>query len=144
MPGGPRIILSTVQTASSEAFLSLCAQGAHIFLVADEVHRLGARDAQNILTLDTGPRLGLSATPERAGDPQGTGAIFDYFEGIVPPPFTLGDAIASGALTPYAYHVHRVLLSEDEQEEWSEKTAEIKKLYARAQGAGETDQRLQD
>ena len=144
LPGGPRIILSTVQTASSEAFLSLCAQGAHIFLVADEVHRLGARDAQNILTLDTGPRLGLSATPERAGDPQGTGAIFDYFEGIVPPPFTLGDAIASGALTPYAYHVHRVLLSEDEQEEWSEKTAEIKKLYARAQGAGETDQRLQD
>ncbi|MES9811346.1 MAG: DEAD/DEAH box helicase family protein [Candidatus Thiodiazotropha sp.] len=144
LPGGPRIILSTVQTASSDAFLSLCTQGAHIFLVADEVHRLGARDAQNILTLETGPRLGLSATPERAGDPQGTDAIFNYFEGIVPPPFTLGDAISSGALTPYAYHIHRVQLTEKEQEEWSEQTAAIKTLYARIQGGGETDQRLND
>lgn len=144
LPGGPRIILSTVQTASSDAFLSLCAQGPHIFLIADEVHRLGARDAQNVLTLDTGPRLGLSATPERAGDPQGTNAILDYFEGIVPPPFTLGDAIASGALTPYAYHIHRVYLTEEEQEKWSKQTAEIKKLYARSQGGSETDQKLQD
>ncbi len=142
MSGGPRIILATVQTASSDAFLSLCTQGTHLFLVADEVHRLGAQDAQNVLTMDTGPRLGLSATPERAGDSQGTNAILNYFEGIIPPPFTLGDAIASGALTPYAYHIHRVYLSEEEQEEWSEKTAEIKKLYARTQGGTEVDKRL--
>lgn len=144
LPGGPRIVLTTIQTASSEAFLGLCSAGNHLFLVADEVHRLGAREAQNILTLETGPRLGLSATPERAGDPVGTQVILNYFEGIVPPPFTLSDAIAAGALTPYAYHVHRVSLTVDEQQEWSKLTAEIRKLYARSMGSDGDDGKVEN
>lgn len=144
LPGGPRIVLATIQTASSQTFLRLCSAGEHLFLVADEVHRLGAREAQNILTLETGPRLGLSATPERAGDPVGTKAVFDYFGGIVPPPFTLSDAIAAGALTPYAYHVHRVSLTEDEQAEWTKLTHEICRLYARSMGSDSDDGGVED
>jgi len=144
LSGGPRVVLSTVQTASSEIFRSLCSVGEHLFMVADEVHRLGANEARNILTLDTGPRLGLSATPERAGDPVGTAAIFNYFNGIVPPPFTLEDAIATGALTPYAYHVHRVSLSGEEQMQWSKITEEIHRLYARIQASGDSIDNLQD
>lgn len=143
LPGDPRIVLATMQTASSAAFLRLCSDGEHLFMIADEVHRLGAREARKLLALETGPRLGLSATPERAGDPDGTKTIFNYFNGIVPPPFMLNDAIAAGALTPYAYHVHRVSLTETEQEEWSELSAEIRKLYARSMNAEEDNQGIQ-
>lgn len=128
--GSPRAVLATVQTASTPEFLQLCQGGAHLFIVADEVHRLGARQAQGILTLSSGPRLGLSATPERAGDPDGTSRVFAYFEGVVPPPFTLFDAIKAGTLTQYAYHVERIELEPAEQESWNKLSREIGKQFA--------------
>jgi superfamily II DNA or RNA helicase len=87
----------------------------------------------------TGPRLGLSATPRRAGDPLGTEQILTYFNGIVPPPFTLQDAIKSGALTPYFYHVHTVTLTDTEQQAWDEVTKRIKRLSAQNASAKEPD-----
>lgn len=130
-PGPPaRVVLATLQTASTPQFINACRAGQHLLLVTDEVHRVGAPQARNVLVLDSGPRLGLSATPERAGDPFGTRAILSYFGGIVPPPFTLFDAISSGTLTPYAYHVHSISLQEDEQACWDEFTKEIRLVYA--------------
>ncbi|WP_416268605.1 DEAD/DEAH box helicase family protein [Burkholderia cepacia] len=133
--GAPRLVLATMQTASSTEFMRACRGGPHLFLVADEVHRLGAPQARGVLELETGPRLGLSATPVRSGDPAGTAAIFDYFGGVVPPPFTLVDAINAGTLTPYAYNVQRVQLDADEQESWNTLTKEIRKQVARSMGA---------
>ncbi len=78
------------------------------------------------------PRLGLSATPERAGDPEGTAAILDFFGGVLEPRFTLADAIAADVLTPYFYRPHRVELSDDEIEEWRE----VSRRLARAMFAG--------
>lgn len=135
--GRPRAILAMMQTASSETFRGLIVGGDHLFMVADEVHRLGAAQASQLLDLATGPRLGLSATPERAGDPDGTARIMDYFSGIVPPPFTLEDAIAAKALTPYAYAVHTVRLSDDERARWIAATDEFRRLYARSASSGE-------
>lgn len=147
--GSPRAILSTMQTAASDAFRGLIVGGDHLFMVADEVHRLGATQASRLLDLATGPRLGLSATPERAGDPDGTARIMDYFGGIVPPPFTLEDAIAAKALTPYAYAVHTVRLTDDERARWIDATDEFRRLYARSAatdgdgaGAGALSDRL--
>jgi len=136
-PGPPRAVLATVQTASSAAFLDLCEGGEHLFLVADEVHRLGADGAQRIFTLHSGPRLGLSATPERAGDIDGTRAILDYFCGVVPPPFGITEAVKSGTLAPYAYSVHPIYLDVDEQERWQKLTDEYSRLYARAEANGD-------
>jgi len=136
-PGPPRAVLATVQTASSQAFLNLCEGGEHLFLVADEVHRLGAEGARRIFTLDSGPRLGLSATPERAGDPDGTRAILDYFRGVVLPPFGITEAVESGALTPYAYSVHPIYLDAEEQERWQKLTDEYRRLYARSEAKGD-------
>lgn len=126
-----RIILATMDTASSTDFIQKISQGDHIFLVADEVHRLGSAKRRNTLTLKTGARLGLSATPYRYGDPEGTEALFDYFDGLIPPPFTLDDAIKSGVLTRYFYHPQRISLSKVEQEQWDQLTDQIKKLVAR-------------
>lgn len=141
--GAPRAVLATVQTASTAEFRGLCVGGQHIFLVADEVHRLGAEGARRLLTLETGARLGLSATPERAGDPGGTAALMAYFGGIVPPPFTLEDAIDAETLTPYTYNVHTIRLDEDERKDWVKETKEYRRLYARSRSReGEVDQGL--
>jgi superfamily II DNA or RNA helicase len=132
--GTPRLVLATMQTAAMDEFRQSIRQGPHLFLIADEVHRLGSPNNLQLFSLDTGARLGLSATPRRAGDPEGTQRILDYFGGIVPPPFTLRDAIKSRALTPYFYHVHQVTLTSGEQEQWDQVTKRIKRLAAQAAG----------
>lgn len=127
-----RIILATMDTACSKAFIRNIAQGEHLFLVVDEMHRLGSPKRRQVLTINTGARLGLSATPYRYGDPTGTSALFDYFGGIIPPSFTLEDAIKSGVLTRYFYHPQKLSLTEEEQVNWNEITVEIRKLIARS------------
>jgi superfamily II DNA or RNA helicase len=138
----PRIVVSTMQTACSEDFLNRIAQGEHLFVIADEVHRMGSPSNQKLFRLDCGPRLGLSATPRRAGDPDGTAALFAYFGNVVPPPFTLADAVASGALTPYFYYVHTVQLTEEEQNAWNQLSEQIRPLQARE--SNQTDPALSD
>jgi len=130
--GQNRIIISTMDTASSPDFIQNVSQGDHLFLVADEVHRLGSPRRRQVFQLNTGARLGLSATPYRYGDPTGTQALFDYFGGIIPPPFTLDDAIKSGVLTRYFYHPQKLSLSASEQDRWNEITEEIRKLLAKS------------
>lgn len=137
--GAPRAVLATLQTASRDEFRGLCVQGDHLFFVADEAHRLGAKAARRLFDLHTGPRLGLSATPVRAGDAEGTAALMAYFEGVVPPPFTLADAIEAQTLTPYAYQVRTVRLDDDERAEWDRLTDRFRKLYARHAAGGETE-----
>ncbi|WP_373231804.1 DEAD/DEAH box helicase family protein [Cohnella sp.] len=127
-----KIILATMDTACSSLFLQNIAQGEHLFLVADEMHRLGSPKRRQALTLTTGARLGLSATPYRYGDPAGTAALFEYFGGIIPPPFTLEDAINSGVLTRYFYHPQKLSLTVIEQQAWNEISTEISKLIARS------------
>lgn len=129
--GQHRITLSTIDTATAPDFISNLAQGAHLFIVADEVHRLGSTERRRIMQINTGARLGLSATPRRYGDPDGTQAILDYFGGIIQPPFTLDDAIKAGVLTRYFYHPQRLLLTAQEQADWNAITAEISKAVGK-------------
>ena len=126
-----RIILATMDTACSNDFVKNVSQGSHIFLVVDEVHRLGSTKRRNAMNINTGARLGLSATPRRYGDSEGTAAIFEYFGGIVPPPYTLDDAIKSGVLTRYFYHPLTISLTKKEQEEWNDVTKQISQIMAR-------------
>ncbi len=100
-------------------------------MVADEVHRLGSPENQNALCIDATARLGLSATPERYGDPTGTQILFDYFGPILEPVFTLRDAISVGRLVPYVYEPSTVGLTPDETEDWIARTARIRQIYAR-------------
>ncbi len=132
-----RVVVSTITTASSPKFLGhLKRTSGHLFLVADEVHRLGAPQARRLLDVSAVARLGLSATPERAGDPDGTRALLEYFDGIVDT-FTLQDALNTDPpiLTQYAYEPWVVRLSDDEQDEWDGLSRRISRLIARYGGA---------
>lgn len=134
-----RIILATMDTACSEDFVKNVSQGKHLFIVVDEVHRLGSPRRRNALNIDAGARLGLSATPRRYGDPEGTAVLFDYFGGLLPPPYTLDDAIKSGVLTKYFYNPLTITLTQKEQEEWNDVTKQISQLMARMKSNGNAD-----
>ena len=131
-PDEKTVVLATMDTACSSIFLNMVSGGNHLFIVADEVHRLGSSHRQRVFSIEAGSRLALSATPRRYGDASGTAAIFAYFGGIIPPPFSLADAINAQVLTRYFYHPHTVKLTLAEQEEWDTLTKDISKLVARA------------
>lgn len=134
-PASRTIVLATYQSARSEAFLNRVPEGENILLVADEAHRLGAADTRVILDrVDAQGRLGLSATPSRYGDDDGTASIYSYFDRDLLPTFGIKDAIAAGRLVPYEYKIHEVQLSDEEDETFEELTSKINNAIARNNG----------
>lgn len=125
-----KITIAIMDTACSGQFVNSVLPGEHLLIVADEVHRIGSTVRRNIFNIDAHERMGLSATPIRYGDVEGTNAIFDYFGGIVEPVFSLEDAIRTNVLTKYYYHPMQISLTEQEQDEWNELTKIINKIIA--------------
>ena len=112
--------------------------------MADEVHRLGSPVNRTLLDETLfGSRLGLSATPERAGDPVGTSAILDYFGGVLEPRYTLADAVRDGVLTPYFYRPQPVSLLEAEASEWHQLSRRIAQLRSEIGDEAAGDSRIQ-
>ena len=143
-PGERRVVLATVQTARSDAFRSGITNGSHLFVVADEVHRLGSSANRTLLDETLfGPRLGLSATPERAGDAVGTSALLAYFGGVLEPRYSLTDAIRDHVLTPYFYRPKTVSLSEAEAGGWRRLSRQIARLRAQVGDNAGTDARIE-
>jgi superfamily II DNA or RNA helicase len=126
-----------MQTAATDQFLKNVYSGSHLMLVADEVHQIGSNFNSKAMSIETGPRIGLSATPTRYGDPDGTRKIFDYFGEVVPPPVTLLDAIRAGRLVEYEYHPHPIRLSAEEADLWKEYTKKIGLEVARTADNGD-------
>jgi superfamily II DNA or RNA helicase len=129
---GPRLIVAMMPTAAGDEFRKGISQGDHLLVVADEVHQIGSPQNSLFLQVEAGARLGLSATPQRYGDPDGTAKIFNYFGAVVPPPITLADAVATGRLVPYEYHPHPIHLTATEAEEWLKETKAIQLEIARS------------
>lgn len=125
MPGMKRITISTMQTAASTQFVKDAWGGEHLLLVADEVHQIGSPFNSNAMSIASGASMGLSATPTRYGDPEGTARMYERFGDVVPPSITLEDAIKSGRLVDYEYHPHLVNLDEEEAAEWKSLTKRI-------------------
>ena len=94
-------------------------------LIADEVHNLGKQSFISNTPNRFDYRLGLSATPERQYDPDGTAALFDFF-GRPVFEFSLSDAIGT-CLVPYNYYIHQVELSKNEFEEWTNLTERLRR-----------------
>jgi len=93
-------------------------------LIADEAHNLGAEGFIGNPPSFFDYRLGLSATPVRQYDEEGTEALFSFFGSVVFR-FTLKEAIGR-CLVEYDYYVHPVELTPNEMDEWYELTAKIK------------------
>lgn len=117
-------ILTTHDTFSNPQLWELLEQKQlPIMFIADEVHELGAEKRQLGLRESYLYRLGLSATPYRYFDDEGTNTLFSFFKGTVFE-FSLADAIPE-YLTPYNYYPHFVELSGDELQNYLEMTRKI-------------------
>jgi superfamily II DNA or RNA helicase len=132
-------IFTTHDTLGSNALINLmnthCTSG---FLIVDEVHGIGSPVRRKGLLDLYDARLGLSATPERWFDPEGTRVIREFFGGTVYR-FTLRQAIAEinprtgeSYLTPYVYNPRFVELSSDEIEKYVDLSQKISRLYHKA------------
>jgi len=103
-PEGTTLLVSRPQ--SHRALRSLtAAQSKRTLLIHDEVHRLGSEANRTRLAGLSDPirfRLGLSATPERIYDEDGTRFIGEHI-GPVLMSFGLEEAIRRGILAPFRY-----------------------------------------
>ncbi|SEQ99856.1 Superfamily II DNA or RNA helicase [Sphingobium sp. YR768] len=95
-------------------------------LIADECHNLGAPAFIRNPPETFQYRLGLSATPMRQYDDDGSAALIGFF-GPVCFSFRLEDAIGR-CLTPYDYFVHFVPLADLEMAEWRDLSDQISRL----------------
>ena len=118
------VLVVSHDTLCTERFLqSLASVQTNTLLIADECHNLGVASFTERPPKVFNYRLGLSATPIRQYDEEGTDALFDYL-GPVCFSFTLEEAIGK-CLTGYDYHVHFVELTSEEMRRWRELTDKI-------------------
>ena len=123
------VFVITHDTLCDSDFINVASQvDAVKLLIADEVHNLGRKAFVTDPPTCFDYRIGLSATPVRQYDAEGTALLTDYFGGTVFS-FSLQQAIGV-CLVPYDYHVHTVYLSEDESDHWLDLTARIKRMTA--------------
>ncbi len=132
------IIITTHDTFSSAKFRAIMSElHGSILLIADEVHWLGAPERREGLLQNYSMRLGLSATPERWLDDEGTSIVASYFGGTIYE-FPLSKAIPD-YLVPYRYYPHFVQLDGSELEHYKRMTAKIAREYS---GDKQDDRRL--
>ncbi len=132
------IIFTTYNTLSGEKFIKIISKVRKASLVvADEVHWAGADIFSHGLLPIFNYRLGLSATPVRYMDEEGTDVIKVFFEKVVYE-FSLERALKEinpvtqkTFLSPYQYYPKFVSLNDEELIEYRELTAKIKRQYAK-------------
>jgi len=123
----PLIIVGTLSSLSGDKFLSVINRAdipKESLLIIDEVHNAGAPKNQRSLSEKFAYRLGLSATPERHYDEEGSKFIEEYFDGIVYN-YGLKQALADGHLCPYKYYLYFAEMTESEYQEFTELTQRI-------------------
>lgn len=139
------LILTTHNTFSANDFMDIIreskkrSQKLKLSLIVDEVHGIGAPQRRKGLIEEYDYRLGLSATPKRWFDLQGTDRIFSYFGDIVFE-FSLRDAIDAGYLAPYIYKPYFTSLTLEEMAKYEEETRKISRAYYRSKDEDEKDE----
>ncbi|MDE2588931.1 MAG: DNA repair helicase, partial [Patescibacteria group bacterium] len=116
--------ITTHDTFSSPSFVNIIKNSqVPLMLIADEVHAVGSDVRQDGLIPEYKFRIGLSATPSRYFDDEGTRALMSYF-GRTIFEFPLEKAIPE-FLTPYEYHPHFIELNPNELEQYQRETRKI-------------------
>lgn len=118
------VVVSHDTLCTSEFRTAVAAFDCARMLIADEVHNLGRQAFIANPPEFFEYRLGLSATPTRQYDEEGTEILFEFF-GPVVFRFTLEEAVGN-CLVEYDYYVHPVHLTKPEMDEWYDLTGKIK------------------
>lgn len=120
------IVYTTHKTCSSQDFIDIIQNARRVnkFFIGDEVHGMGASKTKKGLLDDYNLRLGLSATPSRWFDDEGSEFISTYF-GNDSYKFTIEQALSTPNpltnkpfLVNYHYYPRFISLDDDELEEY--------------------------
>jgi superfamily II DNA or RNA helicase len=107
-------------------------QGVDVLHIGDEAHSLGAAGFRKSPRDFANFRLGLSATPMRKYDEEGTEKLLEYFGEIV---FSFGlDRAIGVCLVPYDYNVAIAEVQGEELQEFLDLSAQIGRKVAAAGG----------
>lgn len=138
------VIMTTHDTLASDYFVKKIKKiKSDKLLIVDEVHGIGSSKRLNGLIEDYNYRLGLSATPKRWFDEDGTRAIYDYFGDVVFD-FDIERALidinpdtGKTYLTPYYYYPIIVDLTDEEYSKYRELSQKIAQALARKKNNNE-------
>ncbi|MFZ3077183.1 MAG: DEAD/DEAH box helicase family protein [Candidatus Aenigmatarchaeota archaeon] len=143
------IFITTYQTFSSDDFIEIAKTlDCKVLLICDEVHHAGADTFRKGLLENYLYRLGLSATPERWFDDNGTKILNNYFDKTV---YTFSMRKAMSEINPstrkpylckYKYYPIIVDLSPDENERFIELTKKISRRFHTIKGFNKDDKTL--
>lgn len=130
------VVIAILNTFCSSLHEYVKKYSKRITLIIDEVHEIGAYTyGPKLMDLpDIQRRLGLSATPERYRDEEGTNTINDYFGNPPVYQYTIHEAIYPSKpgqermLCEYNYHIHYSSLSQDELIQYRELSIKISNL----------------
>ena len=133
------IVYTSHATSSSVDFTNLVEQygdSVNILFICDEVHGIGSDKQKKALSDIYKYRIGLSATPERMFDEDGTNLIRTYF-GNKSYEFSIGDALntinpitGKPFLNSFYYYPVFVYLTEDELHEYKNYSRKIASLLS--------------
>lgn len=145
-PGAAECLVVTNDALTTRSFLQALEHAREsipnlaVMLVADEVHTLGTPSFLNAVPEFVELRLGLSATPIRQYDEDGTGELLAYFGNTVYE-FGLNRAIGF-CLVPYDYYFDVVHLYQDELDAFKDLSERIAQRVAIAGGFDARDAAL--
>lgn len=107
-------------------------QGIDSFIyIADEAHNIGSANSLKHLPNNIMWRIGLSATPERIYDDNGSEALYQFFNSRPPSytyRYTMKQAIDDGILCHYDYHPIFVELTQSEMDDYQRITLQLRKF----------------
>jgi len=100
-------------------------------LIADEAHNFGTTRTQENYPHKFKRRIGLSATPERHFDNQGTISLLSFFHAVEKPTFKfdMQEAIERDFLCRYFYYPKLVKLTAEELEEYKKISIKLLKYF---------------
>jgi len=133
------VVYSTHDTSSKMDFIQIVEdekfKNIDYVFVADEVHALGSQKRRRGFSGVYSERIGLSATPLRWFDTEGTEIILNYFKqnkyefGIDRALNEINPLTDKTFLAAYYYNVYFVELTEEESDEYDQLTKEISRIY---------------
>jgi superfamily II DNA or RNA helicase len=119
------VVITTYDAAANNDFVAQISKlQEHVFLIADECHYLGSSQFRKVSFSNIKARLGLSATPDRWWDEEGTMFLRDFFKDTVYT-YSLNEAIAANKLTSYTYEPHIIALTDNELDSYNKLTRRI-------------------
>lgn len=127
------VIISTYASFVKDRFNKYTSKlPSDTLFIADEAHNIGAPSVMAKLEdLPIIKRIGLSATPKRIYDPEGSEAMAKFFNDEEPFTYTFSmeKAIIEGILCQYDYHPHLVELTEVEMDDYVAISKTLSRFY---------------